>query len=153
MKIHLHIDEELEDVEIHIYGPQYNEQIDQLMKKLRQQTNEGLIGYIDENIHLIKLEDIYSIYTYHSKLFLQTDEEEFECKQKLYELEEKYKEKLIRVNKSTLIHIDKISHIQSKLIHNPLIILSNDTSFEISRVYFKLLKERLGLRRDSNENN
>ena len=76
-------------------------------------------------------------------------EEEFEAKNKLYELEDRFSTSFIRVNKSMLVNLEKIVSIQSKVLGNPQIVLSNETTVPVSRNYFKLLKEALGLGRES----
>lgn len=146
MKIHLHIEHQLMEVEVHVHAPEYNEQVAQLMKMLNQSTtNDTIAGYSNGDIHLIKMQDVYSIYSEQGKVFIQTDEQELEVKQKLYELEERFSAQLIRVNKATLVHFDKIASIQSKVLGNPQLTLENGVTIPVSRTYFKALKEAFGL--------
>lgn len=145
MKIHLHIEHQLMEVEVHVHAPEYNEQVAQLMKKLNQSTtNDTIAGYSNGDIHLIKMQDVYSIYSEQGKVFIQTDEHELEVKQKLYELEERFSSQLLRVNKATLVHFEKIASIQSKVLGNPQLTLENGVTIPISRNYFKALKEDSG---------
>lgn len=146
MKIHLHIEHQLMEVEVHVHAPEYNEQVAQLMKKLNQSTtNDTIAGYSNGDIHLIKMQDVYSIYSEQGKVFIQTDEQELEVKQKLYEPEERFSSQLLRVNKATLVHFKKIASIQSKVLGNPQLTLENGVTIPISRNYFKALKEAFGL--------
>lgn len=145
MKIHLHIDAELSETEIHIHAASYDETVIQLMNKLKQTTIDTIAGHLDGEIHLIKLQDVYSIFTQDGKIFLQTDEEEYEVKQKLYEIEQRYPSQFIRVNKATLVHFEKIASIQSKVLGSPQLTLNNGVEVPISRTYFKALKEAFGL--------
>ena len=145
MKVHLHIENDRTEIEVHIHAPKFDETIEQLMKKINSSTIESIAGYSNGDIHLLKPHEIYSIFTESGKVFLQTDEEEFEAKNKLYELEERFHSSFIRVNKSMLVNIDKIVSIQSKVLGNPQIVLANETVVPVSRNYFKLLKEALGL--------
>ena len=147
MKIHLHIENDCSEIEVHIHAPQYDETIEQLMKKLKSSPQESIAGYLDDDIHLLKPHEIYSIYTEDGKVYFQTEEEEFEAKNKLYELEDRFSSSFIRVNKSMLVNIEKIISIQSKVLGNPQVVLSNETTVPVSRNYFKLLKEALGLGR------
>lgn len=145
MKIHIHIDSELKETEIHIHAASYDETVAQLMNKLKQTTIDTIAGHLDGEIHIIKLQDVYSIFTEEGKIFLQTDEEEYEVKQKLYEIEQRYPSQLIRVNKATLVHFEKIASIQSKVLGSPQLTLENGVTVPISRNYFKALKEAFGL--------
>ncbi|WP_336045942.1 LytTR family DNA-binding domain-containing protein [Solibacillus ferritrahens] len=145
MKVHLHIENDCKEIEVHIHAPKFDETIEQLMRKINSSSPESIAGYSDGDIHLLKLSEIYSIFTENGKALLQTEEEEFEAKSKLYELEDRFQSSFIRVNKSMLVNIDKIVSIQAKVLGNPQVVLANETVFPVSRNYFKLLKEALGL--------
>lgn len=146
MKIHLHIENDLQQIEVHIHAPEYTEAVEQLMKKLNQQTMPATIaGYWEGDIHLLQIDEVLSIYSEQGKVFLQTDEGEFEARNRLYELEERFEQQFIRVNKATLVNLKKIISIQSKVLGNPQVVLANNSTIPVSRNYFKLLKEALGL--------
>ena len=148
MKIHLHIESGRQEIEVHIHAPKYDYNVEQLMKKLNSTHQESVAGYLNTDIHLLKPQDIFTIFTEDGKVYIQTDEEEYEAKNKLYELEERFSSSFIRVNKSMLVNMGKIISIQSKVLGNPQIVLSNETTVPVSRNYFKLLKEALGLGRE-----
>lgn len=151
MKIQLTINSEIEETEIHIFAKEYNEQLERLMKHLQavqsSQTNV-LDGYLQSEIHLLKLSDIYCIYSEDSRVYLQTDEMEYESKRKLYELEEQLAKDFVRVNKATLVNIHKISSIQMGKIGHTQLLLENEASIHVSRKYLKDLKRHLGIGRE-----
>ncbi len=148
MKIHLMINSALEETEIHIYAKEYNENIEKLMKQLQAAQTTMLDGYLQQEIHLLKITDIYSIYAEGAKVFLQTEEQEFESKRKLYELEAQLAKDFARVSKSTLVNINKIASIQMGKIGSTELLLDNDVSIHVSRKYLKDLKRQLGIGRD-----
>ena len=149
MKIHLVINEELETTEVHIHAKHYTTEIEQLLRKLQQDQSPTMLdGYIQQEIHMVKIDDIYSVYAEGAKVYLQTEEQEYETKRKLYELEELLAKDFVRVNKSTLVHINKIVSIQQKLGAAQLL-LDNEVTIHISRKYMKQLKNQLGIGRDS----
>ena len=144
MKIQLTINSKIEETEIHIHAKEYNEQIEQLMKRLQQSQAPTIIDcYMNQDIHMVKLEEIYSIYAEGSKVYVQTDEQEFEVKKKLYELEEVLHKDFVRINKSTMINLNKIVSIQMAKIGSTEALLDNDVSVHISRKYLKDLKTKL----------
>lgn len=149
MKIHLTINSELQETEIHIHTKEYNEQIEKLMKQLQATQSTIIDGYIQQEIHMLKISDIYSIYAEGPKVFLQTDEQEYESKRKLYELEDQLAKDFARVSKSTLVNINKIASIQMGKIGSTELLLDNDVSIHVSRKYLKELKRQLGIGRES----
>lgn len=149
MKIHLIINREIETTEIHIHAKEYNEQIEQLMKQLQVTQSPTMIdGYFNQDIHMLKVDEIYSIYADGPKVYLQTEEQEFETKKKLYELETKFSKDFVRINKSTLINLNKIASIQLATISSTQALLDNGVSIHISRKYIKELKSKLGIGRE-----
>ena len=144
MKIHLHIDSAHEEIELHIYAAEYSETIEKIMQQLKQPATETIIGYLQQDIHIVKLDDIYAVISEGAKVYLQTDEQEYETKLKLYEMEDQYSQTFARINKSILININKLQFIQNKLGSAQAILL-NDVSFPISRRYLKELKIKLGI--------
>lgn len=148
MKIHLHVDETYEQMEIHVYTAEYTEEIERLMQFLNQPATATMIGYIQQDIHVVKLSDIYAVLSEGAKVYIQTEELEYETKQKLYEIEEQYPQTFARINKSTLINIQRLQSIQNKfgLAH---VLLNNEVSFPISRKYLKELKSKLGIGREA----
>ncbi|MFJ7734885.1 LytTR family DNA-binding domain-containing protein [Lysinibacillus sp. NPDC097287] len=148
MKIHLTINSELQETEIHIHAKEYNDQIEKLMKQLQATQSSIIDGYLQQEIHMLKINDIYSIYAEGSKVFLQTEEQEFESKRKLYELEDQLAKDFARVSKSTLVNINKIASIQMGKIGSTELVLDNDVSIHVSRKYLKELKRQLGIGRE-----
>lgn len=151
MKIQLTINSALDETEVHIHAKEYNEQIERMMKQLQaaQATQATVLdGYLQQEIHLLKITDIYSIYAEDARVFLQTDEQEYESKRKLYELEEQLSKDFVRVNKSTLVNAHKISSIQMGKIGTTQLLLDNDATIHVSRKYLKELKRHLGIGRD-----
>ncbi|WP_100401795.1 LytTR family DNA-binding domain-containing protein [Bacillus sp. FJAT-42315] len=149
MKIHLTINHALEETEIHIHAKEYNGQIEQLMKQLQAAQTTMIDGYLQQDIHMLKISDIYSIYAEGAKVFLQTEEQEFESKRKLYELEAQLAKDFVRVSKSTLVNINKIASIQMGKLGSTELLLENDVSIHVSRKYLKELKQQLGIGRNT----
>ena len=81
--IHLSINSALQEMDIQIHTKEYNEQIEKLMKQLQATPSTMIDGYCQQEIHMLKISDIYSIYAEGAKVFLQTEEQEFETKRKL----------------------------------------------------------------------
>lgn len=148
MQIKLFIDEKYEDLEVHIYAKNYLD-VEQLMKQLNTSNPNTIDGYIAQEIYMLKIPDIYFVYSEGAKVYFQTDEEEFESKRKLYEIEELLEKEFVRVNKSTLVNVSKISSMKMEKSGNMELVMDNDSSCHVSRKYIKGLKERLGIGRSA----
>lgn len=146
MKIHLHIDQSYDQIEVHIYAAEYTETIEKIMQQLNQPA-ATMIGYIEKDIHVLKVSEIYAVISEGAKVYLQTEEHDYESRHKLYEIEELHPKTFARINKSTLINFQMLQSIQNKL-GMAYAILCNEVSFPISRRYLKELKIKLGIGRE-----
>lgn len=145
MKIRLNFDEQYQEVEVHIHANKLDDEVQKIINQLKTPSQNMIDGYINQEICMLKASEIYTIYVEKGKVFLQTDEEEYQSKKKLYEIEEIFQKQFSRVNKSTLVNIDHIRSFQMDLVGTTLLILDNGTSVHVSRKYFKELKKKLGI--------
>ena len=135
--------EQLEEIIIRCY-----EVDDDILKLLNKLKTEGvvLIGYNDDNIHRIRMADVYYIEAVDNKVFIYCKDKVFESKQKLYELEEVCEEKkFFRASKSSVINLTKISFIRPSLSGRFEVRLDNGEIVAVSRQYVQVLKKKLGL--------
>jgi len=145
MKISIEeISQELEE-EIVIRCHKVDDEIDDIINKLKTE-NLILLGFQNEHIHRIKLNDIYYFEAVEGKVFIYCRDNVFEVKQKLYELEELCKGKnCFRASKSTILNITKISSVYPTISGRFEAVLDNGERAVISRQYVPVLKNMLGL--------
>ncbi|GIN38089.1 LytTR family DNA-binding domain-containing protein [Heyndrickxia sp. FSL K6-6286] len=148
MQIKLIIDEKIEETEIQIHANTFTDEIEQIMKFLKSSKTEVIDGYLQQEIYMLKISDIFFVYSEGTKVYFQTDEDEYESKLKLYEVEEILEKDFVRVNKSTLVNISKISFMKMEKIGMMQLVMENGTTAHVSRKYLKNLKKRLGIGRD-----
>ncbi|MEH7386128.1 LytTR family DNA-binding domain-containing protein [Bacillus sp. JJ1521] len=145
MKISIEeINKELAE-EILIRCHEVDEEIDEIVNKLK--TEELIVlGYQNDQVHRIKLSDIYYFEAVDGKVFIYCKDNVFEVKQKLYELEELCSGKnCFRASKSTILNIAKISSIYPSISGRFEAVLDNGERATVSRQYVPVLKNRLGL--------
>ncbi len=146
MKISIEeINKELAE-EILIRCHEVDDEINEIVNKLEIE-NLIVIGYQDEQVHRIKLSDIYYIEAVDGKVYAYCKDDVFEVKQKLYELEELCKDKnCFRASKSTILNIAKIASIYPSISGRFEAVLDNGERAVVSRQYVPVLKNRLGLK-------
>ncbi|MBG9773845.1 LytTR family DNA-binding domain-containing protein [Brevibacillus laterosporus] len=149
MQIKLIIDENVKETEIHIHTNAYTNEIEQVMRYFESSNTEVIDGYVQQQIYMLKIIDIYFVYSEGSKVYFSTDEDEYESKRKLYELEDLLKKNFVRVNKSTLVNVSKISFMKMEKIGMMQLVMDNGSTAHVSRMYLKALKKRLGIGRDA----
>ncbi|WHY86291.1 LytTR family DNA-binding domain-containing protein [Neobacillus novalis] len=131
--------------EILIRCHEVDDEIHEIVNKLKTE-NLIVLGYQNDKVHRIKLNDIYYFEAVDGKVFSYSKDNVFEVKQKLYELEELYKNKnCFRASKSTILNIAKISSIFPSISGRYEAVLDNGERAVVSRQYVPVLKNMLGL--------
>ena len=103
-----------------------------------------LTGIADERQYEISISDIFYIESVDNKAFIYTKSKVYETRQKLYELEEILKEKrFLRVSKSTLLNLMKVSAIKPALNSRFTAELFSGEQVVITRKYVPELKKAL----------
>lgn len=103
-----------------------------------------LTGVIEDRQYKILVADIFYIESVDNKTFIYTQSKVYETKQKLYELEEVLKEKrFLRISKSTLLNLMKVSSIKPALNGRFTAVLYSGEQTIISRKYVPELKKAL----------
>lgn len=102
--------------------------------------------YLDGEIHLIEPAEVFYFEYVDAKVFVYCKSQVYEIKNKLYELEEMLPaQDFIRINKATILNLNKISSLSPTLGGRFEASLKNGEKIIISRQYVNALKEALGL--------
>ena len=103
-----------------------------------------LTGTADDRQYEIAVSDVFYIESVDNKTFIYTKNKVYETRQKLYELEEILKEKrFLRVSKSTLLNLMKVSAIKPALNSRFTAELFSGEQVVITRKYVPELKKAL----------
>lgn len=103
-----------------------------------------LTGTADERQYEISISDIFYIESVDNKAFIYTKSKVYETRQKLYELEEMLRKKhFLRVSKSTLLNLMKVSAIKPALNSRFTAELFSGEQVVITRKYVPELKKAL----------
>ena len=93
----------------------------------------------------IDIASFYYIESVDKRTFVYTKEECFECRQRLYELEEALGAYFLRISKAMIVNLKKIRGVKSDLSGRMEATLLNGEKIVISRSYVKEIKRRLDL--------
>lgn len=147
MKFDIDINKDYKEIVIVIKTPEMNQEVTDLMMKLKTQKSTTVSGLKDEKIFVLAPENILLLYTESKKVYADTMDGRYEIKKKLYEIETQLEgASFIRISKSAIINIKKIKNIE--VIFNGSLVVKFENGHEeiISRRYVKKVKDFIGLR-------
>lgn len=128
-------------VEIHCH--EVNDEVRGIIAFVKSMQGK-LTGTDNGRLYEIAVSDIFYIESVDSKAFIYTKSKVYETKQRLYELEEMLREKhFLRVSKSTLLNLMKVSAIKPALNSRFTAVLQSGEQVVINRKYVPELKKAL----------
>lgn len=145
MKIVINIDDKIEETEIKIHCNQLNYEVENLIATLRM-LNQQLLACKDGENYLLDVNDISYIEAVDRKTFVYTEEDVYESKLKLYEMEEKLCQSgFVRVSKACLVCLKNVKSIRNDVDRKLRLTMKNDEQIIASRQYADEIKKRLGV--------
>ena len=130
-----------EYIEIHCY--RISDEVREIIAFVKSRQGQ-LTGTADDRQYEIAVSDVFYIESVDNKTFIYTKNKVYETRHKLYELEEILKEKrFLRVSKSTLLNLMKVSAIKPALNSRFTAELFSGEQVIITRKYVPELKKAL----------
>lgn len=145
MKITINMDEKVSETEIQINCNQLTDEIENIIATLRILNQQMLVSKEDEN-HLLDVSRISYIEALERRTFVYTEDDVFESRLKLYEMEEKLCSfGFFRISKSCLVNLKYIKSIRNDVERRIRLTLKNGEQVMVSRQYAEEIKRRLGV--------
>ena len=145
MKITIQINEQIQDTEIAVTCNRLSPEIEKMIATLRMLDQQLAVMKEDEN-YLLDVEKVAYIEAVERKTFVYTDDDVYESKLKLYEMEESLCQSgFFRVSKNTLVHLRFIKSLKNDIARKLRLTLLNGEQIMVSRQYADEIKKRLGV--------
>ncbi|MBR6295082.1 MAG: LytTR family transcriptional regulator DNA-binding domain-containing protein [Treponema sp.] len=145
MKIIIQTDDTVQETTLTITCREITPELERLAEAFRI-SDKKISVKANGEIRLIELKSILYVETVEGNTFVYTENGVFESPLRLYELESMLAEhKFIRVNKSTLLNLNKIESLKSDIDRRIRVTLKNGYQLIISRSYAEDFKAKLGL--------
>lgn len=136
------IGEQLEEV-VEVQCHKVTEEVKEIVHFVKSRQGQ-LTGNIYGRQYEIAVMDIYYIESIDNKSFIYCSKNVYETKEKLYVLERELMDKsFLRVSKSILLNLMKVTSIQPGFNSRFIAVLQNGEEVIISRKYVPALKEKL----------
>lgn len=146
LKIEIQLDRECEEPKIVIHAKEMTEEISNLLERLSGTENQSLMGYKEDEIVLIRQEDILRIYTEGQYVYAQVPNEKLRLRQRLYQLEEMISHKqFIRISNSEIVNFEKVKSLDMSISGTITLKFDSGDQSYVSRRYINKIKKYLGI--------
>ncbi len=145
MKIRIEICDESEE-EIILRCRSYDERIKQVERALNGmlKSRRELTLYISNTEYYVPISDILFFETQNGKVYAHTPDRMYTASYKLFELENMLPSSFVRISKSSIANVMRISSLSRELVGNGEIsFYKTEKKTYFSRAYYKILKDRI----------
>lgn len=144
MKIDIDIDKRYEEIQVILRSNEMNDETMEILEKLKTTKNKYILGKSDKKVYILDIKDIYFFYSENQKVFVETKDFRYEVDERLYEIEENFKNtSFIRVSKFSIVNLKKVKNIDMSFSGNLTINFINGKKESISRRYISKIKDYL----------
>ena len=145
MKIIIQTDETVQETSLTITCKEITPELERLAEAFRL-SDKKISVKVKGEVRLIDLKSILYVETVDGNTFLYTENGVYGSPLRLYELESMLAEhNFIRVNKSTLLNLNKIESLKSDIDRRIRVTLQNGYQLIITRAYADDFKSKLGI--------
>lgn len=145
MKVEIQISPDIEEPYAVIHSNQMTDEVQCVYDKIRSYDN--VITAIDkEQLVILQLSEIYMLRIENERLMIYCQQKKYISNKRLYEMENLLGSKFMRISKSTIINLKKLSCVEPSFNGTMLVVLKNGDKDYISRKYLPSSKKYLGLK-------
>ena len=146
MKIELHIDPSLPEVEVAVRAPARTPEVDALLDRLTA-GEAPLLGFGPDGTAVpLDLEEVLRFYGEDKDVRAQTAEAVYTVRERLYELERRLAAKrFVRISHSEIVNLKRVTALDLSLTGTIRMTLTGGVTVYVSRRYVEKMKEVLGL--------
>lgn len=144
MKIIFDIQEKYKEPEIHLCGREKNRELEGIRETLEKLLETGIRVYKGQETAMVVPAQIVRIYSENKKVYIRTDADCYEVRERLYTLEEDLKERgFVRISNSEIVNIRQIEKLDMSHAGTIKMYLGNGDETYVSRRYISKIKEVL----------
>lgn len=146
MQIEIKINRSCTEPRIVVITDAMTDEINNLIKRLSDDTPHILSGIKDEKLEILEQSDLIRVYANSGKVYAVTDNGEYILRFRLYELEERLpRDKFVRISNSEIINLKKIKNFDMSFTGTICVKFLNGTVTYVSRRYVAKIKQILGV--------
>lgn len=144
MNIEVKIDEKYDNPKIVIYTNKVDAEISNIIDGISSINQKFLKAYKDERMYILNQDEIETIYSENGKIYVKCNNEIYNIKNRLYELEKSLDKKIfVRISNSEIVNFNKVENIDFKIIGTLVLNFKSGNKAYASRRYIPKIKEFL----------
>ena len=144
MKIRYDIQEKYAEAEIHLCDNEKSQELIRIHELLEGLFDIKVLGYQNHEVKEILPSRIVRIFSENKKVYVRTESEVYEVRERLYVLEEQLKGRgFVRISNSEIVNLQQIDKLDMSHAGTIKMYMENQDVTYVSRRYIKKIKDEL----------
>ena len=146
MQVEVKLDAAATEPRVVILTSEMTEEVSALVSMLSDSEPKLIAGFREDTVTVLDEKDILRIYAANGRVFAVTPSGEYVLRLRLYEAEERLKQRrFVRISNSEIINLKKVRSFDLSFTGTICVALSDDSKTYVSRRYVSRIKEVLGI--------
>ena len=146
MKVDIKIQKGLDEPYVVIYTDKLSEEVNEVVETLNRNDKKSVLPANNrDKIVILKLDDIFMVRIENKEIVVYCEKNKYTVSKRLYELEKILGKDFMRISKSAIINLKKVSYVEPSFNGMMQIVLTNGCKEYISRKYLLQFKKYLGI--------
>jgi len=146
VKIEVRLDATCEETTVVIYTNRVTDEVQNLARRLSQDSPQVIVGFLEEEAMLLSQEEIYRVFAESGKVFAETENGRYQLRLRLYELEERLDGKrFVRISNAEIVNLGMVRGFDLSFAGTICVRMKNGTVTYVSRRYVSKIKQVLGI--------
>ena len=137
VKIITNIDNKInnDEIEITIKASNNSLELTNIINSIQEVSNSSsmILGKKQNKIYILQIDDIILFYSSNNNIYCKTLSDEYIVNKKIYEIEQNYCNKFIRISKSHIINVSCIESFDLSYIGNIIVKLKNGETQNVAK--------------------
>lgn len=146
MKVGISYIDSGQEEEAKLYVERGHHSLGELVRIIANETYKDKVLHVNlnGNRYRINCKHVSYIESVNDKITVHTNTKTFECKKKLYELEEELPDEFVRISKSVILNLGQVEYYSPQMNGIMKAVLRSGREVYISRKYLKMLRYKIG---------
>lgn len=146
MQVEIKVDKLQNETKVIVVTNEVTDEVNQLVKMLSNDSPQIIAGFKDDCVEVLDESKIVRIFAESSKVYAEINNNQYEVKLRLYELENRLnKNTFVRISNSEIVNLKKVQSFDLSISGTICVKLLNGSVTYVSRRYVAKIKKSLGI--------
>lgn len=144
MNIEIKVDSKYIEPKLVVYTNEITEDLKKIIENINTNQANNIQGYKEKKLYILDQKKIKTVYSENGKVYAEKDNDTYELKNRIYELEEMLDKKIfVRISNSEIVNFKNVENLDFSFTGTIKLNFKDGTNTFVSRRYIPKIKKFL----------